>query len=601
LKFTKRTHNCGELRAADEGKPVSLNGWVAQIRDLGGVLFVNVRDRYGITQLVFRPDNKEVFEQAKSLMNEYVVAATGTVQKRSSANVKMATGEIEVNVSRLEILSKSEVPPFVVEDEIKANEDLRLKYRYLELRSEPLKRNMILRNEAAQAVHDYFYRKGFVEVETPLLMKSTPEGARDYLVPSRIHKGKFYALPQSPQTYKQILMVAGMDRYVQLAKCLRDEDLRADRQPEHTQIDLEMSFVTHDDVFEIVEGCMKEIWKRAGCIEIETPFRRMTYDEAIGIYGTDKPDLRYGMKIVDITEVVKDSDFNVFKQAIAGGGVVCGINFEGHFGKEITRKKIDEVTELVKKEGFGGLIHIKASPTPSDGGEPGLQIHSPIKKFLNDKALSGIMAKFGLKAGDMILIVTGEKKKVCQTLGHLRVKLAGEFLTELLKDKFEFLWVTDFPLFTWDENERRVSPEHHPFTSPKEEDIHLLDSGKPEDLLKIKADCYDLVLNGTELGSGSIRIHDSELQSKVFRVLGLSAEEAKEKFGFLLEAFKYGAPPHGGAGLGFDRIVAMLAGQSSIRDFIAFPKTVSAVSLMDGCPGEVSEEQLRELGIQIKD
>jgi len=585
----------------DVGKTVSLNGWVAQIRDLGGVLFVNIRDRYGVTQLVFHPDNGEVFEQAKTLMNEYVVSATGTVQKRSSANVKMATGEIEVNVSRLEILNKSEVPPFVVEDEIKANEDLRLKYRYLELRSERLKRNMILRNEAAQAVHDYFYRKGFVEIETPILMKSTPEGARDYLVPSRIHRGKFYALPQSPQTYKQILMVAGMDRYVQLCKCFRDEDLRADRQPEFTQIDLEMSFVTHEDVFEVVEGCMKEIWRQAGGIEIETPFRRMSYDKAMESYGTDKPDLRYGMRIIDATADVKGSEFNVFKVGIERGEVVCGINFEGKYGKEITRKKIDELTGLVKKEGFGGLVHIKAT-SPFTAEREGLEIelHSPIRKFLGEEEIERLKERFKIKGGDTIFILTGDKRKVCETLGHVRVRLAQEFLAELFKDKFEFLWVTDFPLFEWDEKEQRVVPSHHPFTSPKEEYLDLLDSEKPEELLRIRADCYDLVVNGNELGSGSIRIHNSEIQSKVFRILGMSEAEAKEKFGFLLEAFKYGAPPHGGAAFGFDRIVALLGGQASIRDFIAFPKTVSGVSLMDGSPGEVSERQLEELGIEIK-
>jgi aspartyl-tRNA synthetase len=590
MKFTKRSHTCGELTSADTGKTVTLNGWVSQVRDLGGVLFVNLRDRYGITQLLFKPENREAFKSAGILMHEYVVSATGTVQKRTSANPKLKTGEIEMNVSELEVLSKSEVPPFVIEEHISAMEDLRLKYRYLELRSDALKDNIILRNEAAQAVHNYFHKLGFVEVETPVLTKSTPEGARDYLVPSRIHKGKFYALPQSPQIYKQILMIAGFDKYVQLTKCFRDEDLRADRQPEHTQIDLEMSFVTHDDVFEVVEGCMKEIWKKTIGKEIKTPFRRMMYDEAMERYGTDKPDMSYGMEIVSITNEVKDSEFKIFKDTIDAGGIAAGIKFE-HASGEITRKKIDELTEFVKKSGFGGLIYIKFT----DG-----EIQSPIKKFLSEAQLNKIKGRFSTGSGDTLFILSGAKKNVYETLGRLRIKLAEDYLKEALKGKFEFLWVTDFPLLKWNKEEKRFEPEHHPFTSPKDEHLHLLDGENQKDIAGIKADCYDLVLNGVELGSGSIRIHNTETQSKVFKVIGLSEKEAKEKFGFLLDAFRYGAPPHGGAGLGFDRIVAMLAGQSSIRDFIAFPKTVSAVSLMDGSPGEVSEAQLEELGIKIK-
>lgn len=599
--FQKRTHTCGELSLADSGKMVTLNGWVAQVRDLGGVLFVNLRDRYGVTQLVFNPENKEMLEKAQGLMNEYVISATGVVQKRTSANPKMKTGEIEVKVDKIEVLNKSEITPFVIEDEIKAMEDLRLKYRYLELRSEPLKKNMILRNEAAQIVHEYFHKLGFIEVETPILMKSTPEGARDYLVPSRVHKGKFYALPQSPQTYKQILMIAGFDRYVQLSKCFRDEDLRADRQPEHTQIDLEMSFVTHDDVFEVIEGCMKEIWKRSIGEEIKAPFRRMTYDEAMESYGSDKPDLRYGMEIVNITDEVRDSAFRVFKEAIEAGGVASGIKFSSGSG-DITRKKIDELTEFVKQCGFGGLMYIKftTSPQPlSEGEGQSFEIQSPIKKFLNEEQVNKIKGKFSAALGDFLFILTGDRNKVCETLGKLRIKLAGDYLKDAIKGKFEFLWITDFPLFSWNDEEKRFEPEHHPFTSPKDEHVNLLDSKDTKDIAGIRADCYDLVLNGTELGSGSIRIHSSEIQSKIFKIIGLSDEDAKEKFGFLLEAFKYGAPPHGGAGLGFDRIVALLAGQSSIRDFIAFPKTVSAVSLMDNCPSEVSEEQLKELGIKV--
>lgn len=594
MAFKKRTHTCGELSLADVGKNVTLNGWVAHVRDLGGVIFVNLRDRYGITQLTFaegtdspNPENKDAYQTAKELMNEFVISVTGLVQKRSSPNSNLKTGEIEVIVKQVTILNRSEVPPFVIGDEITANEDLRLKYRYLELRGEELKNNIILRNEVTQIVHNYFYKLGFVEIETPILMKSTPEGARDYLVPSRIHRGKFYALPQSPQTYKQILMVAGFDKYVQLCKCFRDEDLRADRQPEFTQIDLEMSFVTQDDVFEVVEGCMKEIWQKVKGIELETPFKRITYEEALGSYGMDKPDLRYDMNIIDISEPVRNSEFRVFSEAIEKGGIAAGIKLER---QEASRKKIDELTEFVKSMGFGGLAYIKFLE-----GE----INSPIKKFLTNEIINIIKEKFRAEQGDIVFILSGEKKKVCETLGKLRVKLADEFK---LADhsKFEFLWVTDFPLFTWDENEKRFLPEHHPFTSPKEEYLTLLDSKNKKDILNIKANCYDLVLNGNELGSGSIRIHSTDIQSKVFRIIGLSDEEAKEKFGFLLEAFKYGAPPHGGAAFGFDRIVALLTGQTSIRDFIAFPKTTNATSLMDDSPSNVNPIQLKELGLQIK-
>lgn len=588
MKFAKRTHTCGELTISDIGKTITLNGWVAQVRDLGGVIFVNVRDRYGVTQLLFNPEIKSCYDTAKELKNEYVVSATGTVQKRSSANPNMKTGEIEINVSTIKILNKSDIPPFVIGGDITANEDLRLKYRYLDMRNDELKDKIILRNEVAQVVHKYFHRLGFVEVETPVLMKSTPEGARDYLVPSRVHKGKFYALPQSPQTYKQILMIAGFDKYFQLCKCMRDEDLRADRQPEFTQIDLEMSFVTPEDVYGVVEGCMKEIWKQTKGIELKTPFPRLSYDDAMMYYGIDKPDLRYGMKITDITAEVRGTDFRVFSDAIASGGIVAGIDLEG---KEITRKKIDGLTEFVKTMGFGGLAHIKIGQD---------EISSPIKKFLSEEKLNKILQIFSAKGGDTIFILTGDREKVCESLGKLRIKLAEEYLAEDIKGKYEFLWVTDFPLFHWDEIENRFVPEHHPFTSPGDACMLLLDSKKKEDILSIKANCYDLVLNGTELGSGSIRIHDSEIQSKIFRIIGLSDEQAREKFGFLLEAFRYGAPPHGGAAFGFDRIVALLDGQTSIKDYIAFPKTLNAMSLMDGCPGEVDEKQLQELGIKIK-
>jgi aspartyl-tRNA synthetase len=588
LKFAKRTDTCGALRSADIGKSVTLNGWVSQVRDLGGVIFVNLRDRYGITQLTFNPDNASSYKTAGELKNEYVISASGTVQKRSSPNPKMKTGEIEVLVSEVQILNRSDVPPFVVGNNIAANEDLKLKYRYLDLRGEQLKNNLLVRNEVTQVVHNYFHKLGFVEIETPILMKSTPEGARDFLVPSRVHKGKFYALPQSPQTYKQILMIAGFDKYVQLCKCLRDEDLRADRQPEFTQIDLEMSFVTQDDVFEVVEGCMKAIWKEVKGIDIPVPFPRMTHDDALNYFGIDKPDMRYGMKITHISEDVKGSEFKVFNDVIEKGGLIAGIKLEG---KEISRKKIDELTEFVKQAGLGGMSYIKVTAN---------EVSSPNKKFLSKEILNKIISKFSAKAGDTIFILSSENRKlVLETLGKMRIRLAEEYLKDEIKDKFEFLWVTDFPLFTWDEKENRFVSEHHPFTSPKEEFLPNLDSTNPGDIAKIKADCYDLVLNGNELGSGSIRIHTGDVQRKIFKIIGLTEEQAKEKFGFLLEAFRYGAPPHGGAAFGFDRIVALLTGETSIKEFIAFPKTTNAMSLMEGSPSSVDEKQLKELGIKI--
>lgn len=589
MKFAKRTHTCGELSAADLGKSVTLNGWVSQIRDLGGLIFINLRDRYGITQLTFNPDNASPYKTAAELKNEYVISASGTVQKRSSANLNMKTGEIEVLVSEVQILNRSDVPPFVVGDNISANEDLKLKYRYLDLRGEHLKDNLLVRNEVTQVVHNYFHNLGFVEIETPILMKSTPEGARDFLVPSRVHKGKFYALPQSPQTYKQILMIAGFDKYVQLCKCLRDEDLRADRQPEFTQIDLEMSFVTQDDIFEVVEGCMKSIWKEVKGVDITTPFPRMTHEDALNYYGIDKPDMRYGMKIAHITEDVKGTEFRVFNDVIEKGGLIAGIKLEG---KEISRKKIDELTEFVKQSGLGGMSYIKVSTN---------DVSSPIKKFLNEEILNKIISQFKAKAGDTIFILSSENRKlVLETLGNMRIKLADQYLKDEIKDKFEFLWITDFPLFTWEEKEKHFVSEHHPFTSPKDEFLPNLDSSNHDDIAQIKADCYDLVLNGNELGSGSIRIHTGDVQRKIFKIIGLSEEEAKEKFGFLLEAFRYGAPPHGGAAFGFDRIVALLTGKTSIKNFIAFPKTTNAVSLMEGSPGKVDEKQLKELGIKIE-
>ncbi len=584
----KRTNTCGELRPEHIGQEVVLNGWVGKKRDLGGIIFIDLRDRYGITQLKISPDKKSVHQIATSAGNEYVVSAKGTVIGRESINNNIPTGFVEVDVDDIEILNESDVPPFVVEEDVKAADDLRLKYRYLDLRRSSIASNLVLRSKVYQIVHNYFEKHDFVEVETPILMKSTPEGARDYLVPSRVHSGKFYALPQSPQIYKQILMVSGLDRYVQICKCFRDEDLRADRQPEFTQIDLEMSFVTQDDIFEMLEGMFVEIWKEVKNYDLPTPFRRMTYDEAMNEYGSDKPDLRVtgDMKIFPLTSEVMGSDFKVFNDIVSGGGIVSGIKLEG---REVTRKIIDNLTEFVKKHGLGGLGYLKLT---SEG------VQSPIVKFLSEEIINSIIAKANAKAGDTIFILSGEKKKVLPTLGLLRLRLAEEFGL-IDESRYEFLWVTDFPLFQYDDDEKRFVAEHHVFTMPKPEFLKFLDSRVKEEVESIRANCYDLVLNGHEITSGSIRIHKSDIQKKVFDIIGLTDEEAKMKFGFILEAFRYGAPPHGGAAVGFDRVIAILCGLKSITDTIAFPKTLKASSLMDDCPSEVTKEQLDELSIQI--
>ncbi|HEY3250324.1 MAG TPA: aspartate--tRNA ligase [Ignavibacteria bacterium] len=586
----KRTHTCGELRLTDAGKSVTLNGWVAKSRDLGGLLFIDLRDRYGVTQLRFNPASESIYKTASSLGNEFVITATGKVIERESKNKNMSTGEVEIDVSSIEILNVSEVPPFVVEEDVKASEELRFKYRYLDIRRKKITDNLLLRNKVYQVVHKYFERLNFIEVETPILMKSTPEGARDYLVPSRIHHGKFYALPQSPQTYKQILMVSGLDKYVQICKCFRDEDLRADRQPEFTQIDLEMSFVEQEDVFNICEGLMKEIWNQAAGIELKTPFTKMSFDEAMETYGIDKPDLRVKgeMKIVNISEEVRGSEFKVFSDAIEQGGIVAGIKLSG---QEVTRKIIDGLTEYAKSSlGFGGLGYLKYN---ADG-----TVQSPIVKFLSEEIQNKIKNNFGANTGDIVLILSGEKKKVLTGLGNLRLKLAEDFKL-IDTSRNEFLWINDFPLFHFNDEENRYEGEHHVFTMPKDEYIKNLDSKNREDILNIRANCYDLVCNGNEFGSGSIRIHRTDLQKKVFDIIGLSDEEAKQKFGFLLEAFTYGAPPHGGFAFGFDRIIAILCGTKDIRETIAFPKTLKAVGLMDECPSPVDEKQLKELGISV--
>ena len=589
MQFTQRTHTCGALRAANTGETVTLNGWVDGRRDLGGMIFIDLRDRYGLTQVVFAPQhNAEVHEQAHELRSEYVLSVTGTVRERPEgmANDEMPTGGIEVIVDAFEILNRADIPPFEIEDDVDAYEDLRLKYRYLDLRRPVLQKNLLLRSKVYQVVHRYFDEHDFVEIETPVLMKSTPEGARDYLVPSRIHAGRFYALPQSPQTYKQLLMVSGFDRYMQIVKCFRDEDLRADRQPEFTQIDLEMSFVHAEDVYRLIEGLIARMLKETLDVDLELPIPVMDYYEALERYGSDKPDLRFDMELVTLSDVLRGAEFKVFSGALEKDGIVSGINVKGR-AEEFSRKKLDEVTERAKALGMGGLVWMKAA----DGG-----LTSPIAKFLSDGQITGIRESMAAEDGDLILIVADARRKLAlEALGTLRVELAKE-LDLIDRTAHRLLWVVDFPLFQWDDETQRYYAEHHPFTGPKPEDIPLLDS----DPLRARADCYDLVWNGSEVGSGSIRIHDSALQAKIFSVLGLSEKEIEEKFGFLINAFRYGAPPHGGIALGLDRIITLLAGITSIREVIAFPKTNSALSLMDGAPSHPSADQLKELHIELR-
>jgi len=596
MLFNKRTHTCGELTVSNIGETVTLNGWVAKRRDLGGLLFIDLRDRYGLTQLKINPDKKDIYKTALKLGNEFVISGKGKVIKRESINKNIPTGEIEIDVDELQILNESEITPFVVEEDVKAAEELRLQYRYLDLRRKQMTDNLLLRNEVYQLVHKYYNQHNFVEVETPILMKSTPEGARDYLVPSRVHKGKFYALPQSPQTYKQLLMVSGLDRYVQICKCFRDEDLRADRQPEFTQIDVEMSFVDQEDIFKISEGLYKYIWKSVLNYDLPDSFTRITYDEAINTYGSDKPDFRIKdlMKISDITGIVRNVDFKVYQDAIADGGIVAAFNLSKNkctLKNEITRKVIDNYTDIAKKAGIGGLGYIKYN---ADG-----QIQSPMSKFFGDEVTKNILNSLESEPGDIVFIAVGIKQVALGALGQLRLKIADD--NKLLDDKkFEFVWITDFPLFHWEEEDKSFVGEHHLFTMPKPEYLHLLDSKDKKEIESIRANCYDLVLNGNEIGSGSIRINVSDIQKKVFNIVGLTDEEANEKFGFLLKAFKFGAPPHGGVAFGFDRIIAILRGIKSIREVIAFPKTVSASSLMDECPSNVTAVQLDELGLSVK-
>jgi aspartyl-tRNA synthetase len=585
--FLKRTHTCGELRAGDIGKTVNLNGWVETRRDLGGVIFVDLRDRYGITQIVFAPQHSdEIYRRAHTLRSEYVLAVQGVVEHRPNGtyNPNIPTGEVDVVVQELQVLNKAETPPFQIQDRVEVSEDHRLRYRYLDLRRPVMRNNLVTRHEMAQITRGYFDAINFIEVETPVLMKSTPEGARDFLVPSRINKGKFYALPQSPQTYKQILMVSGFDRYFQIVKCFRDEDLRADRQPEFTQIDVEMSFVEEEEVFTVAEGLMVRLLKEILDVEVAAPFDRLDFKEAMERYGTDKPDRRFGLEIVTLSEIVKDVTFKVFTDTVKNGGAVAGFIAPGC--ASYTRNQLDNLVDLTKSLGAKGLVYIKMT-------ENGFE--TPIQKFLTQDELTTIAHAMGARVGDLILIVADSWKNCYGVLGNLRLEI-GKRLDLIQKNKIDLLWVTGFPLFEWNEDDKRYYAMHHPFTSPRIEDIEKLKNSSEG----VKARAYDLVMNGNEIAGGSIRIHTPELQSLVFEKLGIGPEEAEEKFGFLLNAFRYGAPPHGGIAFGFDRMVMLFTGQKSIRDVIAFPKTSSGLSLMDGSPSEISEEQLNELHLKLR-
>jgi len=584
----KRTHMCTELSEADVGKEVAVMGWVHKRRNLGSLLFVDLRDRTGLLQIVFGDQtDREVFDKAETIRNEYVIAVKGEVAPRApeAVNPSMKTGRIEILATELRILSSSETPPFHIEENSGVNEATRLKYRYLDLRRPDMQENLMLRHKVAKIARDYFDENGFLEIETPVLIKSTPEGARDYLVPSRVHPGKFYALPQSPQLFKQLLMVAGYDRYFQVAKCFRDEDLRADRQPEFTQLDLEMSFVDVDDVITINEGFIKKAFKEALGVDIETPFPRMPYREAMERFGSDKPDMRFGMELVDVSDLVKGCGFRVFSDAVTGGGSVRAINAKGCGG--FSRKEIDSLGEFVKTYGAKGLAWIVVE---EDG------IRSPIAKFFSEEEMAALLKRTCAEPGDLICFVADKDQVVFDSLGELRVEIAKRL--GILDDReFKFLWVTEFPLFEFDEEENRWTARHHPFTSPMDEDLEFLES----DPGRVRSKAYDVVLNGTELGGGSIRIHMQDLQQRMFSLLGLSEEEARNKFGYLLEAFKYGVPPHGGMAYGLDRMIMLMAGRSNIRDVIAFPKVQNASDLMTEAPDVVDPKQLEELHIKVTD
>ncbi len=582
-----RTHSCGELRLSDAQTTVTLAGWVAIGRDLGGLTFVDLRDRYGITQLVFDvDDNAELCERARRLGREYVIQATGVVRERTSKNANRDTGDVELRVTDFTVLNAAKTPPFTIQDDTDGGDDLRMKYRYLDLRRNAVQRNLIFRSNLAIETRKYLAAQGFVEVETPNLIKSTPEGARDFVVPSRMNNGQFYALPQSPQTFKQILMVAGFDKYFQIVKCFRDEDLRADRQPEFTQIDCEMSFVHQEDILNTFEGLTKQLFRAALNVELDT-FPRMTYDEAMQRFGSDKPDLRFGMEFVELTDVAQGKGFPVFDSAEAVVAI-CAPGCAGY-----TRKQLDELTEWVKRPQIGakGLIYVRYD---ADGS-----VKSSVDKFYGADDLKVWLDRCGAKPGDLVFLLSGEAEKTRKQLSELRLEM-GTRLGLRRPDDFKPLWVVDFPLLEWDETAERFFAMHHPFTSPKPADIVKMESDDRAVLNSIRADAYDLVLNGVEIGGGSIRIHDRDLQSRNFKLLGFTAEEAEAQFGFLLGAFEYGAPPHGGIAFGFDRLNAVMNGANSIRDFIAFPKNNQGRDMMIDAPSSIKLEQLKELGIEVK-